>query len=546
MVSAQTTYLPLHSDEQHLLDRLETSSGVLSDELFLSTQPISRKQAVDFLINEKSDFYNRGLTNVDNYNINRALSISSEWVDYNRSLNSMNSRPLLGVFYQNKGNFYQHRSPNFFIAVNPVLSLQGVYQNASIPSRKFLLSSSQGLSIRARIYNHVGLNLNITNNYEQTPSYFGSYVYKNNSLPGVGKYKATTGYQYILPTGYIDVALLKNYVHASAGYDYHFIGDGIRSLFISDFSAPMPFVSINTKIWKLNYQNLYMAAMPQFAFDSSMRRGQYKYFTMHHLSANITKWLNIGVFESVSFARDGGFEIGYMNPIIFYRAVERSLGSPDHVAIGMDVKAFPVKTLQLYGQFLINEFTAKYFFSNQGYMHNKWGLQLGFKYFNALTIDNLDLQAELNMVRPYTYQHYTSGNFSNNNLPLAHPLGAGFREMIGRMRYQPIPKLSITAQVVYYQEGVDTGGVNFGNDVTRDYHTAPNKFGVRMINGEHAQGLVLGLNASYELIPNLYFDFGATYRKYTSETKSLGLDNSTGFVNAGLRLNIAKRDYWSF
>lgn len=542
---AQVTYLPQGSSEELLLDRLETCSGKLSDTLFLSQKPISRKDVADFLYNEKTNSYHRELTNVDNYNINRAISISSEWAD-NNAVRSFTNKPLLNTFYFNPADFIQVNKKGFFLSINPVLSAEGVYQNNGV--KNYLFNSAQGLTIRAKIANVVGLNFNITNNYTQPVNYYESYINKYDAMPGAAGFRHLTGggYQYLLVNGYADIAVIKDHLHITAGYDKHFLGDGMRSLFLSDFSAAMPFVAIHTKVWKLDYENLYMAAVPQFPSDPALSGGEYKYITSHHLSANITRWLNIGLFEAITFSRDGHFEIGYMNPIIFYRSIEHGMGSPDKAAIGINAKVIAVKSLQLYGQFLLNEFTAKEFFSNHGYMHNKWGAQLGFKYFNAFTLDNLDIQGELNMVRPYTYEHYSEANYSNFNLPIAHPLGAGFIEFSSNIRYQPIPKLDINAHAMYYQEGVDTGGENFGNEVTRSYRQAESKYGVRMINGVSAQCMLFGINASYEIWPNLFFDLGATYRKYTTELESLGLNNSTGFVNAGFRLNIARRSYWEF
>ena len=48
-----------------------------------------------------------------------------------------------------------------------------------------------------------------------------------------------------------------------------------------------------------------------------------KYIASHYLSYNITKRLNIGLFESVIWENDGdGFNLTYMNPIIFYQSIQ--------------------------------------------------------------------------------------------------------------------------------------------------------------------------------------------------------------------------------
>ena len=87
-------------------------------------------------------------------------------------------------------------------------------------------------------------------------------------------------------------------------------------------------------------------------------------------------------------------ERDFAYPVIFYRSIEQQSGSFDNSVAGFDVKANIKHAVQLYGQFLLDEFTAKEFFSHDGYWANKWALQLGGKYFDAFTIKNFDLQAE--------------------------------------------------------------------------------------------------------------------------------------------------------
>lgn len=542
---AQNTYLPFGSDEYQLLNRLETRSGYLSNDLFLSSQPVSRQDAVKFLTTEKADFYQAGWSNIDQYNINRALSISGEWAGLNGDGAADSRHPVLGTFYKKQTDFIHVNRNDIFISINPVLSFQGTYERDN--ARKPLWNTTQGAEIRGRIKDRVGFYFFLTNNYEEPVSYARDWITKWGAIPGAGKYNLSgNGYQYLQVRGYADVSLIKDHISLTLGYDKHFIGDGIRSLFLSDFAEGAAFARINTRIWKLNYQNLYTVLKPQ----SSAAQGN-KYATAHYLSLNVTRWLNIGFFETVTFSRQGHYEFGYLNPIIFYRAVERGMGSPDKVALGFNVKAIALKHLSLYSQLLINEFSTSEIFSGKGYWANKWGIQAGVKYYDAFTINNLDLQAEVNVVRPYTYQHYTSlsdtaiSNNTHYNQPMAHPLGAGFAEVIALARYQPMPRLALDAKFMYYKQGVDTGGVNYGNNIFLDYRTRPADFGVSLINGPEASCLLFSINASYEIRPRLYFDIGGTYRKYQVEQNILP-GSSSLYGSAGLRLNLARRDYTQF
>lgn len=547
--NAQETFLQPGSDEYYLLQRLETRSGILSDNLFLNTQPVSRKDAVDFLREESSNTNSSQLSNIDYYNINRAISISGEWIPPNGdgAIDSKNS--LFQTIYRKQPDFIHINRNGFFLVANPVLSFQGTYERDR--PRNFLMNTTQGAEIRGRVVDWVGFYFYLTNNYEEPPGYVEDWINKWGAIPGAGQFnRSGNGYQYLQIRGYANVPLIKDHISLTLGYDRHFIGDGYRSLFLSDFSEGAAFARINTRIWKLNYQNLYLVLKPQ-SFAGEPATSGHKYATAHYLSLNVTRWLNVGLFETVTFSRSDHFEFGYLNPIIFYRAVERGMGSPDKVSLGLNLKALVLRHLNLYSQVLINEFTAKELFSGDGYWANKWGVQFGAKYFDAFTLPDLDLQGEVNIVRPYTYQHYASlsGNtIANNthyNQPMAHPLGAGFAEVIGNVRYQPMPGLSINARAMYYKQGIDTGGSNNGSNISLDYNTRPGNYGVKLINGPQADCMLLSLNASYELRPRLYVDIGGTYRKYKVED-NIQPEQSTLFFSAGLRLNLARRDYAQF
>jgi hypothetical protein len=67
---------------------------------------------------------------------------------------------------------------------------------------------------------------------------------------------------------------------------------------------------------------------------------------------------------------------------------------------------------------------------------NKYGYQLGVKYYNAFHIDNLLLQLEYNHVRPYVYSHSVPiTNYGHNNQSIGHQWGGNFKEFIAIARY---------------------------------------------------------------------------------------------------------------
>jgi hypothetical protein len=359
----------------------------------------------------------------------------------------------------------------------------------------------------------------------------------------VGFYKPfkTNGYDYFDARGYITFAAVKNYIDVQFGYDKNFIGNGYRSLFLSDYGNSNLFLKINTKVGKFNYQNLFMELMPQFkkSGDTLLDR---KYAAMHHLSMNVTKWLNVGLFEGVIFGRKNSFELEYLNPIIFYRHIEGTVGSPDNAVAGLDFKANIAHRAQFYGQFLLDEFILSEVKNNPTSWVNKFGIQAGVKYLDAFGVHNLDIQVETNRVRPFTYSHNdTIANYTHYNQPLAHPLGANFQEVLAIINFQPSHKWYIVAKAIYYYQGLDSAGKNFGSNIFRDYTTRSMNTGFSIGSGNKATCINTILQVSYEWRENLYLDLSAQYRNYKL-ANTTGSTNTT-MVSAGIRLNMFKRDY---
>ena len=169
-------------------------------------------------------------------------------------------------------------------------------------------------------------------------------------------------------------------------------------------------------------------------------------------------------------------------------------------------------------------------------------MQGGVKYIDVLGVNNLDVQVEANLVRPYTYSHNTQyGSYTNYRQPFAHPLGANFKELIGIVRYQPIPKLNLIAKAIYAEVGRDTTGVNWGSDLLKSNSTREQEFGNTIGQGLLNKITYLDLTASYMLKHNLFIDMKLIRRD--SAIPSLSGTNNTTITSLALRWNIGQRLY---
>ena len=129
----------------------------------------------------------------------------------------------------------------------------------------------------------------------------------------------------------------------------------------------------------------------------------------------------------------------------------------------------------------------------------------------------------------------------NYRQPFAHPLGANFKELIGIVRYQPLPKLNLIAKAIYAEVGRDTTGVNWGSDLLKSNSTREQEFGNAIGQGLLNKITYLDLTASYMLRHNLFIDMKLIRRD--SAIPSLSGINNTTITSLALRWNIGQRLY---
>lgn len=541
---AQSTYLPQNSKHEPFLNRLEILLQRNNDLNFGSPRPMSRRVVavvgmyVDSLVNSGAI----QLSAADKYNLQSLLMNTSEWVTGDKS--AFNSkRSLWNTFYRTKANFLEVDEKDFFLAVNPIFQQQ---QSIESDNDQRIFVNTKGVSVRGLIARRIGFSSYITDNQERGPLFVQERILRDDAVPGVGFYKSfkTTGNDYIDARGSINFTLAK-YLDFQFGYDKNFIGDGYRSLYLSDFGNSYLFLKMNLRIWKINYMNLFMELVPQTVdINAGNKLLDNKYAAIHHLSMNVAPWLNVGIFEAVIFGRKNRFSMSYLNPVIFLRASEQQNGSADNALIGIDYKANVAKRLQFYGQIMFDEFFLKEVRAGNGWWGNKFGLQFGGKYINAFGLKNLDLQGELNLVRPFTYSHMDSvSNYTHYNQPMAHPLGANFVEAIGIVRYQPHPKWTMSGRLIVWKQGVDTGASNYGSNLFRLNTDRPEgDYGYSLPSGPRSTGVNAQLLVSFEVKENVFLEGSALIRRWKTGLAALP-DRNASVITAGVRINMFRREY---
>ena len=330
--------------------------------------------------------------------------------------------------------------------------------------KKNTYTNSRGFQISGNFGKKFSFYTCFWENQARFVNYVDSFIQRQNVVPGQGRIKpfGNGGYDFAWVAGYLSYSPSK-YFNFQLGNDKQFVGDGYRSLLLSDNSFNYPFAKITTSFWRIRYTNLFTAFQNVGSASNSGLGGyQKKYGSFHHLSWNIGKRLNMGLFEAVIWqsvdtaGQKRNFDVNYFNPIIFYRPLEFSLGSPDNVLLGIHFKYIFLKNNVLYGQLMLDEFAWKEVRAGNGWWGNKQGFQLGIKVFNLFKQPNLMFQSEVNCVRPYTYGHsVATQSYTHFAQPLAHPLGANFMESINFLRYR-WKRFGLEGKIMMARYGADS------------------------------------------------------------------------------------------
>ncbi len=444
---------------------------------------------------------------------------------------------------------------DYWFTLDPAADLQLGFETADNEDQSFTYNNTRALIFQGGL----GKNLNFyTVVYESQGTFAGYFnrfarsIRPDGGNPaivpgrGVAAEAASGDFDYPVAEGYLSYTPNK-YFNLQFGHGKNFIGDGYRSLLLSDNVSPYPFFKLNTSFWKLKYTNTWMSlrdVRSDVVADGSFKT---KYMANHYLSLNVTKRLNIGLFENVIWTNDNdrGFDLNYLNPVIFYRAIEFSTGSRGgNALIGLSGKYKFSDRFNAYAQVIIDEFSTGAVFSSDKSFQNKQGVQLGFKYYDAFNVENLQLQFEFNQVRPYVYSNNEIElNYGHNNQSMAHLWGANFRELIAIARYRN-DRWFGAAKVIYGERGFEIGDINqvyYGGSIYGNDENIPSELGIEIGQGNRANTFLGNVEVGYLLNPstNLKLYTSVLYRDNCIEQfDPVNLAERTVWVNFGFRTDL--------
>jgi len=371
-----------------------------------------------------------------------------------------------------------------------------------------------------------------TSGYENQgvfPNYINDYINENRVVPGqmFGKLGAKEqDWTYV--SAIVSYSPVKN-LNFSIAYDKNFIGDGYRSMLLSDISSNSTFFKFNGTFGDISISSIwsYMLEPRETRNEEFGRsRSQRKWGAFQFIDWNVNNRFSVGLFHSLLWGdRKADYSLSLLEPGYDVPAKSSSM-----MQIGLNTKYKVLPNVSLYGQLLVNKEMAA---------------QIGFRGFDAFGIKNLNFLGEYNFAKPYSYANKDPlTSYSNYSQPLAHPFGANFRELLGIVNYS-YQKFDFSLQGNYGTYGLDLltedkGEGNYGKDIFKPYNKD------WAFDGGIGQGLKTNMmyadaRVSYILNPkyNLRLEAGAIVRRESNDQWK----KNSGMLTLGLRASFRNLYY---
>ena len=221
----------------------------------------------------------------------------------------------------------------------------------------------------------------------------------------------------------------------STGNNQHFIGDGHRSLLLSDHSYSAPYIMADWKInskFRFTYMRSKLMNLARRPFTSSAESYyEAKGYSVNYFTYQPNTKINLSLFEGAIWNRGDSISSHsshpmFYNPVPVLSTVTLKDKNELNSILGINVGVQVANNHRAYGQFAMN-----------GSSFKEIGFQLGYRGYDFFGLQDFMIQAEYNYVPNGLYESNNSRlNYSHYNMPLAHSRGNGFQEFLIRSNYE--------------------------------------------------------------------------------------------------------------
>ena len=293
-------------------------------------------------------------------------------------------------------------------------------------------SNVRGFRVKANIGSKVSFESRFYENQFFYPDYLASRAAERQVAIGIGRSKPFKlyGFDAGLANGYLSFSPIKN-INFQLGHGRNFFGNGYRSLLLSDYAPDYAYISGQYLIkgGKVMYRHIngWMNTLTRTPYSSTPEAlFKPKVANFNILSFKPNNEFELSFFEGLVYKKYDDIEgiirpeLSFFVPLIGKGVLMSDSNSSTNVIYGFNFSYQPSLKLMFYNQLAIQS-------------ENRIGVQLGLKWLNFLTLDNSFLCVEFNRIARDLYAIDSVNSiqrYSHLSHELAHPLGAGFNELL--------------------------------------------------------------------------------------------------------------------
>ncbi|MDX2359319.1 MAG: hypothetical protein QNK23_00840 [Crocinitomicaceae bacterium] len=358
---------------------------------------------------------------------------------------------------------FEIKGKDFYVKISPAIDFSYGKDLGDTLSRT-LFQNTRGFHVEVNLFKKFSLSTSLYENqgrytnYETAyyssigelyPKSDSTYLTQNGVYPGGGRTKGFKGdgFDYAYAVGYF-VYRPFDWVRIMAGNNSQFIGDGHRSLLLSDNSYSAPYYRLDFKIspkFSFTYhRSRQMNLLRRPSTTSVESYYEPKGFSVNYFTYKPMESMSISLFESGSWSRGDSVTSKsshwlYYNPIPFVSGLALKNKNEVVSLIGLNLSYQIAKAHRVYGQIAMNDYNGE-----------KLAFQVGYRGYNYFGVGDFMLQVEYNNVAKGMYEADNRRlNYVHFNLPVAHVKGSGFQEFLLRTNFE-YKRAYIEASAIYY------------------------------------------------------------------------------------------------
>jgi hypothetical protein len=313
---------------------------------------------------------------------------------------------------------------NYYIAVNPLINYQKMYSSNTAVN---YYQNTRGIQIKFLLRNSIAFQSVFYENQALFPDYINAYMQQHLVAPGQGATKIFKETQHDFSQSQaVFLARIGNNIVVHFGHGKNFIGNGYRSMLLSDASFSYPFIKINYT--KRHWQ--YSAIWTEY------NQFYYKYYAKHYkknaaiqlLSYSPVSSLNFLFFQSINYKTMNNEGRTYPWPLFIPLPLAQiafyGLENENNALLGLNAEWLIKSYVKIYSQIAID-----------GYDKTQTAYQAGFFIpditNNRINKLQISFRVEFNQAFENIYDSEDSiQTYNHYNEALAHPLGNNFSEFL--------------------------------------------------------------------------------------------------------------------